>query len=137
MKSVLSIIVSLLMTSLLLVSYVLGLPNLEVFIITLYSVLAGVTVFLVVMLILYIIGYDNGHLEADKVEKVFSVYKDKTSLMRNGYSTVISLTNITLFILTGHPILAVVYLLTASSIIKLRKSCRKRYLEFKNVQNKA
>ena len=135
MKSVLSIIVSLLMSGLLLTSYVFGLPNLEVFIITLYIVLAGVAVFLVVMLILYIIAYDNGDLEADKVEKVFSLYKDKTSLMRDVYSTMISLTNITLFILTGHPILAAVYLCTAAGIIKLRKSCRKRYWEFKNVQN--
>lgn len=135
MKSLLSIIVSLLMTGLLLASYVFGFANLEVFIITLYSVLAGVGVFLVVMLILYVMAYDNGDLEEDKVEKVFSLYKDKTSLIRDGYSMVMSLTNITLFILTGHPILAAIYLCTAVSIIKLRKSCRKRYQGFKDVQN--
>lgn len=133
MKSVLSIIVSLLMSGLLLTSYIFGLPNLEVFIITLYSVLAGVGVFLVVMLVLYVIAYDNGDIEEDKVEKVFSIYKDKPSLMKEGYSVAMSLTNTTLFILTGHPILAAVYLCTVACIVKLRKSCRKRYLEFKNV----
>ena len=65
------------------------------------------------------------------------MYKDKPSLMKEGYSMVVSLTNTVLFILTGHPILAAVYLCTVACIVKLRKSCRKRYLEMVNVQNKS
>lgn len=130
MKNLINLLVSIFITGGLIASYFYTLPQLEVFILTVMSIIMVIAAIGCIFFMLQNYGYDQGHLNEEQLEIIYGKVNHSPLLVKCLVRT-LSVVNITMFVMLGHPIFAAAYMflaLISLSVMNAKENRCKEYI---------
>jgi|TARA_A100001391_G_scaffold68351_1_gene43732 uncharacterized membrane protein YdfJ with MMPL/SSD domain len=129
MKNLINLLASAFITGGLVLSYVYTLPQLEVFILTVMSMIMIIAAIGNIFFMLQNHGYDQGHLNEEQLEKLYGKVND-ISMFVKCFGRTMSVINITMFVMLGHPVFAAMYLFLVLISLSVMSAKEKRCKEY-------